>query len=177
MKFRGLLAGVVVLAALGGAAWWSEKKQKADAGKPPADAPPKILTIPEDQFKQIQLIKKASDTTTLSKADGKWQIIQPKPLAADQDSVGSLVSSLASLASDRVIEDKGSDLSSYGLTAPNEQVTITRKDGKAQTLLIGDDTPTGSGAFAKLENDPRVFTIATYVKGSARQTPADVQFR
>ena len=143
MKFRGLLAAVVVLAALGGAAWWSEKKEKADAGKPPADAPPKILTIPEDQFKQIRLAKKAGDTTELTKADGKWQIVQPKPLAADQDSVTSLVSSLASLTSDRLIEDKPSDYSPYGFTTPSERVTITRKDGKAQTLLIGDDTRRG----------------------------------
>ena len=64
MKFRGLLAAVVVLAALGGAAWWSEKKEKADAAKPPADAPPKILSIPDDQFKQIQLVKKGGETTT-----------------------------------------------------------------------------------------------------------------
>src|SRR5579872_209332 len=145
MKFRGLLAAVVVLAALGGAAWWSEKKQKADAAKPPADASPKILSIPEDQFKQIDLVKKAGDTTELAKADGKWQIVQPKPLAADQDSVKSLVSSLSSLASDRLIEDKASDLSSYGLTAPSEQVAVTRKDGKVQTVLVGDDTPTGAG--------------------------------
>ena len=130
MKFRGLLAAVVVLAALGGAVWWSEKKEKADAAKPPADAPPKILSIPEDQFKQIDLVKKGGDTTELSKAGGKWQIVQPKPLAADQDSVGSLVTSLASLASDRLIEDKASDLSSYGLTTPTEQVKITEKDGK-----------------------------------------------
>src|SRR5690242_7883663 len=175
MKFRGLLAAVVVLAALCGAAWWSEKKQKADAAKPSADSPPKILTIPDDQFKQIDLVKKAGDTTALIKADGKWQIVQPKPLAADQDSVNSLVSSLASLASDRLIEDKPSDLSSYGLTTPTEQVKITRKDGKTQTLLVGDDTPTGSGAFAKLENDPRVFTIASYAKTSLDKTSKDLR--
>ncbi len=175
MKFRGLLAAVVVLAALGGAAWWSEKKQKADAGKPPADAPPKILSIPEDQFKQIRLIKKASDTTTLSKADGKWQIVQPKPLAADQDSVSSLVSSLSSLTSDRVIDDKPSDYSPYGLTSPSEQVAITRKDGKVQTLLVGDDTPTGSGVFAKVDSDPRVFTIASYVKSSLDKSSKDLR--
>ncbi|MCU1275382.1 MAG: hypothetical protein JWO48_2813, partial [Bryobacterales bacterium] len=126
-------------------------------------------------FKQIQLIKKASDTTTLSKADGKWQIVQPKPLAADQDSVSSLVASLSSLSSERVVEDKVADLSSYGLAAPNQQVTVTRKDGKAQTLLIGDDTPTGSGAFAKLENDPRVFTIPTYVKSSLEKSSKDLR--
>ncbi len=175
MKFRGLLAAVVVLAALGGAAWWSEKKEKTDAAKPPANAPPKILRIPDDQFKQIQLVKKAGETTTLSRADGKWQIVQPKPLGADQESVTSLVSSLSSLTSDRMIDDKPADFAIYGLTSPSEQINITRKDGKVQTLLIGDDTPTGSDAYAKVDNDPRVFTIATYVKTSLEKTSKDLR--
>ncbi len=175
MKFRGLLAAVVVLAALGGAAWWSEKKEKADAAKPPSDAPPKILSIPDDQFKQIQLVKKGGETTTLTRADGKWQIVQPKPLGADESSVSSLVSSLASLTSDRMVDEKPSDYSSYGLTSPTEQITITRKDGKVQTLLVGDDTPTGSGAFAKADSDPRVFTIASYVKTSLDKTSKDLR--
>jgi hypothetical protein len=175
MKFRGLATAVVVLAALGGAAWWSERKEKANANKPPADAPPKILSVPEDQFKQIDLIKRAGDTTELSKADGKWRIVEPKPLAADPDAVTSLVSSLSSLASDRVIEDKASDLSSYGLATPSEQVKITRKDGKVQTLLIGDDTPTGAGTFAKVDSDPRVFTIASYTKSSLDKTSKDLR--
>jgi hypothetical protein len=175
MKFRGLLAAVVVLAALGGAAWWSEKKEKTDAARPPSDAPPKILSIPDDQFKQIQLVKKGGETTTLNRADGKWQIVQPKPLGADQESVGSLVSSLSTLTSDRVIDEKPSDFSSYGLTSPTEQITITRKDGKVQTLLVGDDTPTGSDAYAKVDNDPRVFTIASYVKTSVDKTSKDLR--
>jgi hypothetical protein len=175
MRFRGLLAAVVLLAALGGAAWWSERKEKANAGKPSADAPPKILSIPEADFQQIQLAKKAGDTTVLKKAAGKWQIVQPKPLAADQDSVNSLVTSLSSLSSDRLIEDKASDLSAYGLNSPAEQVAVTRKDGKVQTLLVGDDTPTGAGVFAKLENDPRVFTIASFVKSSLDKTSKDLR--
>ena len=175
MKFRGLLAAVVVLTALGGAAWWSEKKEKANAGKPSADAPPKILSIPDTDFQQIQLAKKSGDTTLLKKANGKWQIVAPKPLAADQDSVNSLVSSLSSLSSDRLIEDNASDLSSYGLNSPAEQVAVTRKDGKVERLLVGDDTPTGAGVFAKLENDPRVFTIASYAKSSLDKTSKDLR--
>jgi len=111
----------------------------------------------------------------VSRADGKWQIVQPKPLGADQDSVGSLVSSLSSLASDRVIDDKPSDFAIYGLTSPSEQVTITRKDGKVRTLLVGNDTPTGAGAYAKVDNDPRVFTIASYVKTSLDKTSKDLR--
>jgi len=175
MRFRGLLAAVIVLAALGGAAWWSERREKVNAGKPSADAPPKILSIPEGDFQQIQLAKKGGDTTLLKKAGGKWQIVQPKPLAADQDSVNSLVTSLSSLSSDRLIEDKASDLSSYGLNSPAEQVAVTRKDGKVQTLLVGDDTPTGAGVFAKLESDPRVFTIASFAKSSLDKSSKDLR--
>jgi hypothetical protein len=89
--------------------------------------------------------------------------------------VGSLVSSLSSLASDRVIDDKPSDFAIYGLTSPSEQVTITRKDGKVRTLLVGNDTPTGAGAYAKVDNDPRVFTIASYVKTSLDKTSKDLR--
>ena len=39
-----------------------------------------------------------------------------------------------------------------------------------QTLLVGDDTPTGAGVFAKLEGDPRVFTVASFVKSSLDKT-------
>jgi len=175
MKFRGLLVAVVLLAALGGAAYWSNKKEKADANKPPADAPPKILNIPSDQFKEIDLKKKSGESTDVVKIEGKWQITQPKPLPADQDSVGSLVSSLSSLTSDRLVEDKAGDLSQYGLNAPAQEVKITQKDGKGATLLLGDDTPTGSGVFARLDSDPRIFIVASYVKSSLDKTSNDLR--
>lgn len=175
MSLRGLLIAAILLAGLGGAAYWSEKHKKPE-NKPAADAAPKILTIPEDQFKQLALNKKGGDSTVLSKSDaGKWQITGPKPLPADQDSVSSLVSSLSSLSSDKLVEDKASDLSSYGLNAPSEEITVKKKDGNTQKLLLGDDTPTGSGVYAKLENDPRIFTVATYVKSNLDKTAKDLR--
>src|SRR5579871_3173094 len=119
MKFRGLLVAAVLLAVLGGLQYWLSHKKPSPDTKASADASPKILTIPDDQFKQIKLVKTGGETTVLSRdANNKWQIIVPKPLPADQDSVSSLVSALASVASDRVIEDKASDLSQYGLAKP-----------------------------------------------------------
>jgi hypothetical protein len=176
MKFRGLLVAVAVLAVLGGLVLWSNKKKAAADAKPPADASPKLLSIPDDQFKQIKIAKTGGDTTVLTRGDGnKWQITQPKPLPADQDAVGSLVSTLSSLSTDRLIEDKASDLAQYGLTKPTMEVTVTKKDGKTESVLLGDDTPTGGGEFAMKQGDPRVFTVASFVKTSVDKSYKDLR--
>jgi len=178
MKPRGLLAAVIVLAALGGLLWWSNRKQKADAAKPASDtaATTKILSIPEDQIKEVTLKKTGAETTVLRMGDdGKWQLTEPKPQRADQDMAKGLVSSLAALNADKVVEDKAADLSPYGLNAPTLDVTILKKDGKSQDFLVGDDTPTGGGAYAKLAGDAHVYTIASYVKTSVDKTPNDLR--
>src|SRR5262249_21613088 len=137
---------------------------------------PKVLSIPDDQFKSIRLQKTGGEITVVEKSDaGKWSITQPKPLGADQDSVGSMVSSLSSLTSDRLIEDKATDLGSYGLASPGLEVVVTKKDGKTEDLLIGDDTPTGGSAFVKLKNDPRVFSVSSTVKTGLDKTTKDLR--
>ena len=161
MKPKGLIIAVAVLAVLGGLTWWSNKKQ-ASASKS-TDTTTKILSIPNDQFQEIR-IKKATQTIDLKGGPGKWQITEPQALPADQDAVSSMVNTLSSLSADTVVEDKASDLGAYGLTNPSVDVQITKKNGKTDDLMIGDDTPTGSGSYAKLASDPRVFTLATFNK-------------
>ncbi len=177
MRVRGLLVAVVVLAALGGAVWYSEKQKKAEESKPAADTTPKVLSIPEDQFRQIEIKKRDGETTVVKRdsATSKWQIVAPAALATDADAMTSLVSSLASLASDRLIEEKGGDLAGYGLSNPSLEVTVTTADGKKHKLLVGDETPTGGGAFVKTEGDARVFTIASYNKTGVDKTSKDLR--
>jgi hypothetical protein len=43
--------------------------------------------------------------------------------------------------------------------------------------LLGDDTPTSGGVFAKLDGDPRVFTLASFNKTSLDKTFKDLQDR
>ena len=179
MRVRGLLIAAVVLAALGVGAYFSNKAEKAKEGKPSTDAASssvKVLAIPEDQVAKIELARKDADKTIVERGpDGKWKIAAPKPLPADQDAVNSMTSTISSLNSDRVVEDKASDLAQYGLNSPSLAVTVVKKDGKSDKLLIGDDTPTGSGAFAKLDNDPRVFTVASWNKSSLDKSPKDLR--
>src|SRR5271157_5404355 len=163
MKPKGLLIAVVLLAVLGGLVWWSNKKQAA-ASKTPTDTTAKILSIPEDQFQEIRIKKTGAEPIDLKRENGKWQITEPKPYAADPDTSSSLVSALTSVSVDKTIEDNATDLSQYGLTTPQLDVSVVRKDGKTSELLIGDDTPTSSGSYAKLAGDAHVYTVLSFVK-------------
>jgi hypothetical protein len=174
MRPKGLLISVVLLAVLAGAIWWSNRAEAKKAAKG-TDTSAKILTIPDDQFQEIQIKKDTGEVERLTREGGKWRITEPQPLPADQDAVGSMVTSLSSLNADKVIEEKADDLKPYGLADPTLTVQVKRKDGKTDQVLIGNDTPTGSGAYAKLANDPRVFTIATFVKTGLDKRPDDLR--
>jgi hypothetical protein len=182
MKSTGLLIAAAVLLALTGALYWSDHHKPGDptsassSSGAPSEAPaPKILTLKDSDVSAITIKKKGADEVDLSKdAAGKWQITAPKPLAADQDAVTSIVSSVSSLNSDRLVDEKPSDVKQFGLTAPALEVAVKTKD-KSQKLLFGDDTPTGSAVFAKLDGDPRVFTVASYTKTSLDKSSADLR--
>ncbi|SRR5579883_43309 len=171
MKPKGLIIAVAVLAVLGGLTWWSNKKQAAAKS---TDTTVKILSIPNNDFQEIRL-KKGGQTLDLKGGVGKWQITEPQALPADQDAVSSMVTTLGALNADTVVEDKASDLGAYGLANPALDVQVVRKNGKTDDLMIGDETPTGSGNYAKLAGDPRVFTIASYNKTSIDKQADDLR--
>jgi hypothetical protein len=175
MRFRGLLIAVVLLAGLGIGVYFSNKEKAAEAAKPPADAPPKILALTEGDITKIALKKKGADETVLQKTDGKWQLTAPKPYPADQDAASQLVSSVANVSGDRIVDEKASNLSAYGLNAPSMEVDITGKGGKVSQLEIGDDTPTNSGSYAMLAGNPRVYTVASYVKTGVDKSANDLR--
>ncbi len=177
MKNSGLLIAAVVLAALSGALYWSNRHPALEnTAKASVDAPPKILDLKQEDISKVAIKKKGGEELALAKSDaGKWQITAPKPLGADQEAVSSLLSGLSSLNSDRLVDDKATDLSQYGLAQPSLELDITTKDSKPQKILLGDETPAGSAVFAKLEGDPRVFTIASYNKSSLDKSANDLR--
>lgn len=176
MRLRGLLIAAAFLALLAGGVWWSNRAKKAEEGKPRPDEPPKILTLAEDQIRRIEIRKKDAEPTLLEKNEaGNWEMKAPRPVRVDRDAVGSMTSTLSSLNSDRLIEEKAEDPSPYGLHQPSLELVVTLKDGKTHKLLVGDETPTGGGFYVRLEGDPRVFTIASWNKNSLDKTWQDLR--
>jgi hypothetical protein len=175
MRTRGLLIAAAVLVVLAGGVYWSNRHPKADENKASTDTAPKILSVPEDQVTQIAIKRKDGSETVVKRSGSKWELAAPKPAGVDADAVNGVASTLSSLSSDRVVEDKASDLSSYGLNAPSVEVDVTKKDGKTQKILIGDDTPTGSSVYVMVAGDPKVYTMSSSLKSSLDKNWQDLR--
>jgi len=176
MKLRGLIVAAVVLAGLTGALYWSDHHKPKETTEASADASPKVLALKEDDIASFNLKKNGAEQVGLERDNaGKWKIVSPTPLPADASSVSSLLGTFSSLNSQRVVEEKATDLSTYGLSSPQLEVDLTQKDKKTQKLLLGDNTPAGNGMYAKLDSDPRVFVIAGYEKTSIDKGPNDLR--
>jgi uncharacterized ParB-like nuclease family protein len=177
MNLRGLIVAVVILAGLGGVLYWSQhRKPPEDNAAASASAAPVILKVNTADVNQLTIKQKQSDPVTLQKADaGKWQITQPKPYRADQETVAGMLSTLSGLNADRVVEDKASNLKQYGLDPAVAELDITGKGQGTRQLLLGDDTPTGGDVYASLAGDPRVFTVSSFNKTSLDKSLNDLR--
>ena len=177
MKTHSLTIALGILIVLGGVLYWSNKHpQSGEASKVPADVPPTILKLDQAAITKVQIKKKDADAIELTKSSsGDWKITQPKTYRADQATVSSMLSGVSSLTSQRLVEDKATDLKNFGLDSPNVEVDLSEKDNKSQKLLFGDSTPATSGVYAMLAGDPRVFTVATYDKTSVDKTVDDLR--
>jgi hypothetical protein len=82
---------------------------------------------------------------------GEWTLLEPSGEPADQSRVESAVSQAGTL---RILStlDQTLDLNVIGLDAPSYQISVTLASGRRITALIGSQTPTGSGYYAKVED-------------------------
>jgi hypothetical protein len=177
MKIRGLIVAAVIFFVLAGILYWSDHHKPAEeAAKASADTPPAILKLDASAITRLDIEKRDAKPIALTKTDaGEWKITEPQPFGADQTVVSGILSTLSSLNSERVVEEKATDPKQYGLEQAAFQLDITEKDHKTQRLLIGDDTPTGGAAYAMLVGDSRVFTMASYAKTSLDKSLNDLR--
>lgn len=178
MKPRDLLISAGVLAVLLGVLYWSNHRKSSEdmTAKTSPDAPVKILSLNQGDILRLSILRKDQPRVDLSRNDsGAWQITAPQTLAADQEAVLSVLSALSSLDSNRLLEEKASDLASYGLNAPALRLEVTLKGNKTQKLLIGDATPSGNAYYLMLAGDPRLFTLASYNKNGLDKTAGELR--
>ena len=165
MKPMPLMIALGVLVILGGFVYYTEENPPAsDDDKTP------IVDVEQDSIQKIIVTRLDKDPIELQRGeDDKWTFGEPLTIPADEFSVNSMVSSLASMDSDRVVEENVINWTPYGLTGGGTvqveaEVKAEAEDDKTYRVIFGSDTPTGSGVYARLDGDPRLFTVYSYVK-------------
>ena len=174
MKSRNLLVAAVLLAALSGVVWWAKKHPKSDTSTT-ADKSLKLVDVPADQLQQIEIKKKDGTAIDLKREGAGWKMTSPNSFAADQDAVSTLLSSVSPLNADSVVADNSAQAAQYGLATPSLAVSLTRKNGKTDRILFGDDAPAGSLVYAEHESDPKIYAVASSAKTSFDKTENDLR--
>src|SRR5262249_44489494 len=68
-----------------------------------------------------------------------------------------------------------SDLAPYGLEPAKIAVTFTLANGSAKVMRLGEDNPTASGTYVKLDGDNRLFTIGSSIKTTFDKQSKDLR--
>lgn len=163
MKMKQLMVATVVLAALAGTLYWSNHRKPAahSVSASPSLSNAKVISLNQDDISKLEVKKKSGDDVVLNRVGPtNWKITSPRPLVADEQSVSTILYNLSPMDGATLIDDKASNLKQFGLADPEAQVTATGKDGKTNTVLIGDETPTGDSAYVMVSGDSKVFSVS-----------------
>ena len=141
-----------------------------------ADAREKVFALEADAIVELQIRADSGETTTLEKADGAWQIVEPMSVDADESEASAITSSLASLEVQRVVEEEPGDLEPFGLAEPRIDVAFkVDEQTDLRHLQIGDTAPTGNTLYASVEGETRVLLISGFLDRTFNRTTFDLR--
>lgn len=155
---------LAVALALGGYLYFVE----SDKPLPDPDAKTKVFSYDAAKINQVQIKASSGEVTALRKgADNTWTIVQPVEAPADRNNASDVVTTLANLEEQRVVDENATDLKSYGLADPRMDVTFhVEGEKEPKRILFGEKTPSSSGVYAKFPSSNRVFLVDTAVEAA-----------
>ncbi|HKY21008.1 MAG TPA: DUF4340 domain-containing protein [Vicinamibacterales bacterium] len=172
-RFRSTLILLVIALAFGGYLYFVDSKRPVED----ANAKKKVFSYEADKINQLQVKSSTGEATALRKdSGGVWTITAPATATADRNGVSDIVTSLANLEEDRVVEENAPDLKTYGLASPRIEATFhVEGDKEPKRLLIGDKNPSGMGLYAKLPNGNRVFLVSNSLDATINKSTFDLR--
>ena len=162
MSWKTLVILAVVAVGLGGFLvvdnyWLVPKREKTEGAKG------RLWTI-EPKDVETVTIKRRGETIRLKRVADGWEMLEPVKARGDRGAVDEVVTSLATLRSDREIDPNPAKLSDFGLEPPAAEVTLEVKNGRAPlTLAVGGKNPTGVWVYAREGSKPAVVALGESV--------------
>jgi hypothetical protein len=168
--------GILVLVALAlGAFVYFYEIQGADSRREAEEREKRLYAdVEPGGVEWISVESPGAPPLRVERKDGAWRLTAPLEFPADAGVADGMASTLATLASDSVLEEPQPP-AEYGL-AESARVVRFAAGGKEYELRLGRDAPVGEGAYAA-SGGPEVYTIARYKASSLAKTPDDLRER
>src|SRR3970282_2694171 len=150
VKFAGTLIGALVLIVLVGYLYFFEIRKESEKAKK------------ENIFPTINeiILKYPSSTVVCQKDGGSWFILKDsKRFKADDKVIGSVIENISKIKIDKVASETLTDLSEFGLVTPEAEV-IAKTPEKEYRILIGGESPVGSGKYIQVDKDSRILVVS-----------------
>jgi hypothetical protein len=177
-KYFNTLIAVVVLAGVWGAFKYFDWRQGRQASKVETPKEEKIFSLDSKHITSLTFRPRAGEAVTCRHEGGAWAVTEPRKLSADQGTLSTVLNNLTTATVDEVVEQHPSDLKQFGLDPPTYSLEVSTDSNPPKfTLLLGDDTPTSGGLYAQVAGNPRVFTLANYLKSNFEKTLFDLRDR
>ncbi len=177
-KYYNTLLALLTFAALWGSVTLLDRYKSRAVSKSEAKKEEKLILLDSAHIRSFTIKPRTGQAFTCRREGKDWAIVDPKKLSADQSTVSSFLSTLTSAGVEEVVDARPANLKDFGLDSPATTIEVgTDTKPEKLTLLLGDETPTSGGLYAAVAGNPRVVTLASYVKGSLEKNLFDVRDR
>lgn len=157
---------VIFIAAFCGTKGYQQKQQEKEEKQTEADK--KYVTQTDVSDITAFSYQIQDETLTFVKEGDQWISQDDSTVALDQSAVENLVSSMAEIEAEEVI-DEPDNLSEYGFDTPVNVLTYTTADGTV-TLTVGMENTITSQYYLTKSDDDRLYLVADDLPSSFTKT-------
>ena len=154
MRYWPTLVMALVLAGLGLYLYTIELPQKESHDRQDI-ADKKVLLFDQQALSGLTVKTDRHELVFARTPEKGWVMTAPLKTDADQRELQNLIRALVTGAVTRIVEDRPTNLTPYGLDDPITTITIMA-DGAQETLSIGDSGPLSSTLYVLRESDRKV---------------------
>ena len=130
-------------------------------------------TIDTSKLTELHYVYQDTDLTLVKQKD-TW-ISQAEPdRPINQDKVNSLIGLIGDISALRLIAAKPDNLEDFGLAKPSGYLQGTLSDGSKVTLQLGNQVSTSNGYYALVNDDGKVYMLATTYGTGLKYTNSDM---
>lgn len=169
---RSTLVLAAVLAGLGAYIYFVESERPTS--EEAANAKASVFEIEASAIDGITVSSSSGERSVLRKQDDTWRLVEPVEADAEALQVSGLTDAIAGLEIERVVDDSATEIGAFGLADPRIEISFTVDGGdEPHRLQIGEQTATGGDLYARIDDERRVFLIASYRESTFDKSPFD----